>query len=401
MLKKLRWKFIGICMAIVTIMLAAIFILLYSSTKRNLERESTRMMESIAVNPMQVIMPNMKQEDIRLPYFTVFLSRTGEMVSIGGGYFDLSDEAFVQEVIEKALAEHTLRGTLNDYNLRFLRTDTMTGELLIFTDITSEKATLRNLIRTFIILGLAALLSFLGLSILLARWAVKPVDKAWKQQKQFVADASHELKTPLTVIMTDAELLKAADCPEEDRPRLTEGILTMSEQMRGLVEDLLELARMDNMSVKESRTMVSLSEIASEEAMIFAPLFFEKGLTLEDRIEPDIKLSAVRSHMKRLVDIFLDNAQKYSAPGGKTVLSLARTGTHRIRLSVSDPGEPIDPEEMQHLFERFYRADKARAMNQSYGLGLSIAEGIVTEHGGRVWAESDQGINTFSAEFSG
>lgn len=115
---------------------------------------------------------------------------------------------------------------------------------------TNEESTLHNLIRTFFLFGIAAFLVFLGISIFLARWAVKPVQRAWDQQKQFVADASHELKTPLTVIMTDAELLHAPDCPEEDREPLSEGILTMSSQMSGLVENLLDLARIDNGSIK-------------------------------------------------------------------------------------------------------------------------------------------------------
>ena len=289
-------------------------------------------------------------------------------------------------------------GVLKDYRLRFLRLETPMGPRIVFADMTSEQSTLNNLIRTFLMTGSAAFLVFLGISILLARWAVKPVDLAWQQQKQFVADASHELKTPLTVIQTSAELLHAPDCPEIDRKTLTDSILTMSCQMRGLVENLLDLARIDNGSVKEEYCTVSFSDILSDAVMMFEPIFFEKGLPLRYEVEPDIHVSGIPSHLKQLAGILLDNASKYASPGGETFVKLSRSGHKRCLLEVSDQGEPINSEDLKNIFKRFYRADKARAMNHSYGLGLSIAQSITEEHRGKIWCESRDGYNRFYAE---
>ena len=398
MLKKLRLKFILINMTIVTIMLGVIFGLLYYSTSRNLEHESLQMMESVAMNPMPQKPPNQPHDEVRLPYFSVMINRAGEAVEIGGGFFDMSDKEYLRELLQVTYDTHTSSGVLKDYNLRFSLRELPMGRLIVFADMTSEQSTLQNLIRTFLTLGGAAFIVFLGISILLARWAVKPVDRAWQQQKQFVADASHELKTPLTVIMTDAELLHAPDCPETDRETLIGSILSMSSQMRGLVENLLDLARIDNGSVKEEYSTVSFSDIVSEAAMTFEPVFFEKGLPLRYEIEPEIKLSGIPSHLKQLIDILLDNAVKYASPGGETVVRLSR-GTHkRCLLEVSDRGEPIGEEELKNIFKRFYRADQARAMNRSYGLGLSIAQSIAEEHRGKIWAESQDGWNRFSVE---
>lgn len=398
MLKKLRLKFILINMTIVTIMLGVIFGLLYYSTSRNLERESMQMMESVAMNPMQLGPPNKPPKDVRLPYFSVMINHAGEATEIGGGFFDMSDREFLRELLEVTFDTHTNTGVLKEYNLRFSLKELPMGKCIVFADMTSEQSTLQNMMRTFFIVGSAAFLLFLGISILLARWAVKPVDLAWQQQKQFVADASHELKTPLTVIQTSAELLHAADCPERDRKTLTDSILTMSCQMRGLVENLLDLARIDNGSVKEEYSTVSFSDIVSETAMTFEPVFFEKGLPLHYDIEPDICVNGIESHLKQLISILLDNAAKYAAPGGETIVKLSR-GTHKhFLLEVSNQGEAISDEDLKNLFKRFYRADKARAMNHSYGLGLSIAQSIAEEHHGKIWAVSMDGYNRFYSE---
>ncbi len=398
MLKKLRLKFILINMTIVTLMLGVIFGLMYYSTSHNLERESMRMMESIAINPMQLRPPNKPHDDVRLPYFSVMINHAGEATEIGGGFFDMSDREFLRELLQVTFDAHTNTGVLKEYNLRFSLKELPMGQCIVFTDMTSEQSTLRNMVRTFLMIGSAAFLVFLGISILLARWAVKPVDRAWQQQKQFVADASHELKTPLTVIQTSAELLHAPDCPEEDREPLSGSILTMSSQMRGLVENLLDLARIDNGSVKEECSIVSFSDIVSDAAMMFEPVFFEKGLPLRYEIEPDIRVNGISAHLKQLIDILMDNAGKYSSPGGETFVKLSR-GTHkRCLLEVSDQGEPISNEDLQNIFKRFYRADKARSMNHSYGLGLSIAQSIAEEHRGKIWADSGDGYNRFTVE---
>ena len=398
MLKKLRLKFIIIDMTIVTLMLGVIFGLLYFSTSRNLERESIRMMETVSGNPMQLRPHDKPHGNVQLPYFSVMLDRSGRITEIGGGFFDMSDRELLEKLLNEALETNEKTGVLEKYNLRFSVRDRPRGKCVVFADMTSEQSTLRNMIRTFMFIGSAAFAAFLGISILLARWAVKPVDMAWRQQKQFVADASHELKTPLTVIMTDAELLRAPDCPETDREPLSDSILAMSSQMRGLVESLLDLARIDNGNVKKDFSVVSFSETVSDAVMLFEPVFFEKGLTLGSYIEPEIRINGVPSHLRQLVGILLDNAVKYSSDGGDTCVKLSRSTHRRCILEVSDKGEPISDEDIHNIFKRFYRADKARTMNHSYGLGLSIAQSVAEEHGGRIRAESSGGYNRFFVE---
>lgn len=246
MLKRLRIKFIVINMTIVTMMLCFIFGALYTSTRHNLETESLQRMRSLAMSPLHPAPPDLREREVRLPYFSILVNPAGEMVEVGGGYFDLSDRALLEQILAQTKDLTTDQGLLKDYNLRFLRTDTPRGQCIVFADISNEQGILGNLIKNLMLTGALAFVLFLGISILLAEWAVKPVERAWRQQKQFVADASHELKTPLTIMTANAELLQLPDCSCEERNQLVDSLMTTVRQMRGLVEGLLELARIDS-----------------------------------------------------------------------------------------------------------------------------------------------------------
>ncbi len=394
MLKKLRLKFICINMAIVTAMLCVIFGTVYYFTSRNLETDSLQMMQAVASGPQLPGRPGELPDNVNLPYFSVQQGPHGELLVSDTGYFDLSDEDYVREVVAAAEAAGGQSGVLKQYGLRFCYVQSIPFKSLVFADISSERATLSNLVRTCVLIGFASFLVFSALSVFLARWAVRPVETAWAQQKQFVADASHELKTPLTVILTNAELLHDPACPASARAHSANSILTMAHQMRGLVEGLLELARVDNGAVKTAFSELEYSDLVGDALLPFEPLFFEKGLFLRSTITPGLTLRGSAQHLHQTVEILLDNALKYAAPASAVQLKLSRQGQHAL-LSVASCGDTISRDDLKNIFRRFYRIDKARSASSSYGLGLSIAERIVTEHGGRIWAESENGVNTF------
>ena len=251
---------------------------------------------------------------------------------------------------------------------------------------------MERLVRTCLLAGGGTLLAFLAMSILLSRWIVRPVDEAWKRQRQFVADASHELKTPLTVIQTNAELLQSGEDASQTRYR--ENILVMSRQMRTLVEGLLDLARADGGMAVTAMETVNLSRLVEDAVLPFEPVFFEQGLTLKSELELGLLVQGSPEKLRQAVDVPLDNARKYTTPGGTVLVRLTRQGRYGV-LSVSGPGKELSPQERRDVFKRFYRVDPAREGEGSYGLGLSIAQEIVTAHGGRIWAEGGGGRNTF------
>jgi len=394
MIRQLRIKFICINMAIVMLMLCAIFGFLMFFTQQNLEEDVVQMLESLVEEPFQLSRPNEYLSKLQLPYFSMLVGSRGELVATGGGYYDLPDKPHLMEILQAAssFAGHT--GVLEEYDLRFCRSSTSSGEYYVFVDMANERATLAGLAKTGVLVGGLSCLAFFVISIFLARWAIKPVEKAWTQQRQFVADASHELKTPLTVIITNSELLQNPEYSEEERARFSNSILTMSRQMRGLVESLLALTRSDDGVAKLEFSYVNLTKAVSKSLLPFEPVYYENGLGLVSDLAADIYVKGSEPHLCQVLSVLLDNAAKYSTAGGTVKVTLKRQGS-RCLLTVSNPGNPILGKDLKNIFKRFYRIDKARSMSHSYGLGLSIAENIVRSHKGKIWAESADGINRF------
>ena len=396
MIRKLRLKFICVNMLIVTVMLTGIFSMVYHFTRVGLETQSEAMLQSVAAEPFQPNRPGDPPDGVQLPFFVLELDGDGS-VSSAVGYYDLTDEDYLRELVSAADEAGGRVGVLRAYGLRYCRSVTPHGERIAFADMSSEQATLSNLMKTCILIGALCFAAFLLISWLLARWAVKPVETAWQQQRQFVADASHELKTPLTVIMTNAELLNSPDFDEARRNQFAAHILTMSRQMRRLIEEMLDLARTDSGQNTLVLSQVDLSKLVSDAALPFEPVFFEAGLTLTTDIQADISVRGSGQHLRQAVDILLDNARKYAEAPGNVTVTLTRSGG-RCRLSVSNSGPEISREDLKNIFKRFYQTDQAHTRRGSYGLGLSIAQNIVLRHHGRIWAESRNGCNTFLIE---
>jgi len=423
MLKRLRIKFIIVIMSVVTVMFASIFGLLMHMTMENIERESEQMMRSMLFRPpgnMQMPkpgnIPNMKPDSkresipnnkpeneppptefpntIRLPYFTLTIDSDGTITASDSDYFDLSDTEFLRELVTAAENSEKQNGVLPEYDLRYMKSDSRHPRLIVFADVSSEKAMLRGLIRNCIIIGLLGYAVFFVISLLLAKWVTKPVEKTWREQKQFIADASHELKTPLTVIMTNAEMMNDGCYTESDRSTFLGNILSTSKRMRGLVESLLQLARLDNNQTQPQYTRLDYSKLINNSILPFEPLFFENDLILETDIEEGISVEGDKDRLRQVVTILLDNALKYCEPSDNVTVSLKKQASNSM-FAVSGAGKPLSKEECEKIFKRFYRVDQSRNDGHSYGLGLSIAESIIKEHHGRIWAESENNHNTF------
>ena len=398
MIRKLRLKFVLINMSVVTIMMAAEFGLIFTFTSANLERESIHMMQDIAGQPFQLEAPDQLAENVRLPFFTLQVDPGGTLLEAGGGYYDLSNREFLDSLVRTAMASPHQLGVLDEYDLRYYRFESPQTRSVVFADISSERATLDGLLRTCLIIGVISFFGFLWASILLSKWAVRPVEQAWKEQRQFIAAASHELKTPLTVIMTNAQLMSSPGCDEQKHAKFLDSILVMSRQMKKLTEQMLELARSESAEPGLAFAPVDWSGLVSRTVLPFESVFFEKGMELKVEVEEKIQVIGEQAQLRQVVEILLDNAQKYASPGANVWVSLRRQSRGRCLLTVANQGEEIAPEDLPQLFRRFYRADPARSRNGSFGLGLSITQSVVTRHRGRIWAQSRDGVNRFMVE---
>ena len=383
MIRSLRRKFIAMTMAVFTALLCVIFGLVIHFTGQNLQTESVRFLRSAAADPLQPGPPG----QVRQPCFIIRATPWGQSIQSTGG-FDLSDEQMLSDIVALAASAPEPLGVLDQYELRYFRSQSPTELTLVFMDISAERAAMRNLRLTCVGIGLLALGLFWAVSFLLARWAVRPVERAWEEQRQFVSDASHELKTPLTVILTSAELMQTD--PDPQHPR---SILAMSRRMRELVESLLELARVDNGAVRAAFEELDLSALVADELLPFEPLFFEGGLTLESQVEEGLRTSGSERHLRQVLTILLDNALRYSPENAAVRVALTRQGNSAL-LTVTNPGF-LTKEQCRSIFRRFYRADPARTAGGS-GLGLAIAQGIALDHGGKLWADSREGDVTLS-----
>jgi two-component system sensor histidine kinase CiaH len=397
MIRKLRLKFVAVCMLMIVIVLAGLFLAAYTVARNSIQRNSQAVLNRVITEDNRF---SDDQEtlfggnQVKLPYFTVELWGSQNTAYVTGGtYANLQNTEELAHILSECLAQNQTEGTIARYNLRYLRMETPLYERIAFVDISAEEAAINNLVTAFLQVAFVTLAVLLVLSILLARWATRPVERAWQQQHRFLADASHELKTPLTVILSNAELMRSV--PLDPRlERWTDNIHSEAAQMKTLVEEMLTLARADDMGPAAPFEAVSLSDLATDCALLFEPVAFESGKTLEDAIAPDITVSGNPGRLKQLISVLLDNAVKYGREGTAIVLTLEKS-ERSARLQVSNQGEPIPPEQMSRLFERFYRADASRGEKKGFGLGLSIASAIAQEHKGTLRAESDETSTRF------
>ena len=304
------------------------------------------------------------------------------------------DDSTLKTVVLRVVSEGQASGSDNE--LRVAWDSVATGEdwRVAIADTTFVHMTLRDQAIHNLVITVLALLALFAIAWWLSNWALKPVELAWEQQRRFVADASHELKTPLAVILANTQILERNESIGDDAMRWVKSTSDEAEHMKALVNDLLQLARADeSVSGSSASAMrhedVDLSEIVESAALEFDAIAFERGCLLEADVDPDLHTNGDPEWLERMVRILIDNACKYGAEGTTVDVKLQQASGHTT-LTVHNMGNPIDPEDLPHVFERFYRSDKARSRQAEggFGLGLAIAKSIVDAHGGKIGVAS-------------
>lgn len=404
MIKKLRRKFVFVNMLLVSLVLLAVFAVLLGSTWQRLRNQTegamTLALEWSGEDPprFEIGAPPHGEYAFRdgerkfamVPVFCVTLDGSGAVSSVrSSGNVSVSDEVLEQAVAQVERTDGA-EGSLSKLGLRYRVQAAPGGEIRVaFADLSWERDNLTSLVGTSLLVGAGALGIFFLISLFLSSLSLRPAERAWEQQRRFVADASHELKTPLTVILANTGIVLAH--PADTVAGQSKWISYIQEEagrMKGLVEDLLFLAKSDAGRQPVCPMEISMSELAEGCLLPFEPVAFEAGVALDSRITPGLTLTGDEGQLRRLMMILLDNAVKY-AGGGGTVTVLLDRAQERIRLAVHNTGAPIPPEHLPRLFERFYRVDSARGRSEGgYGLGLAIARSIAETHGGKISAES-------------
>ena len=383
MIRRLRWKITGVTLLVSALVLTAVFACVYLFSRNNIVQSYEYQLRQAVVSGTS---------EARVPCFVAEVLPSGTVRVSGSNYYDLQDEDTLLPLVTAALSADADSGVLPAQHMRYFRLEGALTVRIAFMDSTFEQATLRSLVRVCLLIGAAALLVLFGLSWLLSGFVTRPVARTWQNQQQFLSDASHELKTPLTVILSSADLLKTSAQPEQRQ--YVDNISVESRRMKALVEDMLTLSRTESGRAAPFAPL-DLSDLVTDAALRFEPVAFEAGHPLQYDIQNGASLSGDRQQLDQLLDILLDNAVKYAAKGAPIRLTLDISGKNAV-LAVENPGDPIPPDKLPHLFDRFYRVDDARTGAGGFGLGLAIAQQIVRRHKGTITAASDARATRFT-----
>ncbi len=397
MLKTLRIRLVAIITAIVGVVVLGMvcigFVSAQSSFDSLVERSLDRALEERDTLPAGTDSDAMGME--HLPVLWVDVSIDGTTIGSNQSKFSVDAET-VAETLEEALESSNEMGRTGSLHVTWKKQSSEFGWRVAIADTTSVDSEKARQLATSAALALGGEVIVFVIAMVLSKWALGPVKTAWEQQHQFVADASHELKTPLAVILANTQILqKSEDEMPEDCKRWVEGTAEEAERMRGLVESLLELARTEESAGTARRNVdVDLSSVVEGEALQFDAVAFELGCFIETDVADGIHVMGDPDQLQRLTKTLVDNACKYARTGTEVSVKLVHHGNN-AELTVNNLGDPISPEDLPHVFDRFYRSDKARARETGgFGLGLAIAHGIVEGHGGKISVTSTEAEGT-------
>ncbi len=397
MIRKLRRQFIAIAMISVLVVLGGIIGVVNAVNFRNVRQDADMMLDVIAANDGVYSMEkngkwntsSYRKDSPEAPfdthYFTVIVDEEGHIMS--------EDTACIAAVSDEEAGNYALAlwadgdtcGFLDNYRYRAVPRESET--LYLFLDCGRELATFYSFLAVSISISLLGVLLVFVLVLLFSKLAVRPITRSMEQQRQFITDASHEIKTPLTINDANTEVLEM----EGGENEWTHSIKNQIRRLSEMTERLVFLTRTEE---KRSGMVFSdfpISEAVAEEAEEFRPFARAQGKSFRLEIEPDLMYRGDEHAIRRLVALLLDNAMKYSDDAGEISLGLTASGKNTV-LTVWNTVREIPKGNLNRLFDRFYRLDASRnSETGGYGIGLSAAKAIVEAHGGKISARSPDG----------
>ena len=326
--------------------------------------------------------------------YVVIFNRTGNIDKIiNYSSNDLTDSE-IKELVINNVNKINSKKIESLYTSDYVFMETKEGNLIMVNNTSTKSYLLKELFKSILVfITLETIQVIISLNI--TKRIVKPVNESFIRQKQFIYDASHELKTPIAIISASAEMLEKN--PKEKK--WLENIKTENNRMNKLVISLLDLSKSENIKENEVYTNVNLSKVIKNKALTFESLIYENSLELDVDVVNDIMFNCNEDRIKELLSILMDNAIKHSLPNSQITVKLSKE-KNNIYLSVKNKGKEIPVSEREKIFERFYRLDKSRNRDDNrYGIGLSIAKNIVINHNGTIRVNCKDGYTTFIVNF--
>ena len=326
--------------------------------------------------------------------YVVIFNRAGNIDKIiNYSSNDLTDSE-IKELVINNVNKINSKKIESLYTSDYVFMETKEGNLIMVNNTSTKSYLLKELFKSILVFIILETIQVI-ISLNITKRIVKPVNEAFIRQKQFIYDASHELKTPIAIIRASAEMLEKN--PKEKK--WLENIKTENNRMNKLVISLLDLSKSENIKENEVYTNVNLSKVIKNKALTFESLIYENSLELDVDVVNDIMFNCNEDRIKELLSILMDNAIKHSLPNSQITVKLSKE-KNNIYLSVKNKGKEIPVSEREKIFERFYRLDKSRNRDDNrYGIGLSIAKNIVINHNGTISVNCKDGYTTFIVNF--
>lgn len=302
----------------------------------------------------------------------------------------LFDESELPGILEEVICAEQAFGMLRDHSAYFYHSGNDTLSKIAFASADSVRYSMLRLLLALAAVWIAAMLCLLMISIRLSAIAVRPMEEAMRREKQFVADASHDLKTPLAVILANCSILREnPQATAESLGRWIDSTHTAADNMRGLIEEMLTLSETERTDVPLAVHPADAAAIVTKAVLQLESVAYEKGIMLDTDLPDTLRIATNEDYLLRIAGSLLENAVKYEPAGGRVTVTLTDTG-REVRLGVRNHGTEISPEDLPHIFERFYRADKSRGnASGGHGLGLSITKQMTERLGGSITVTSE------------
>lgn len=395
MIYHLRRKFVVIAAASVGIVLALVFAGFVCVGKLQLDTSMDMLADLLSANdgsfpdPEASVASDRAFEEGAPPvtpdtqmstrFFSVHLDGSGRVIDANVENISSVSEADAGDYAERAVSQGGERGWIGSYRYKITVGDK--GTLAVFVNGESSISTTNRLVSSALLVLVACFALILLLIVLLSKWVVRPVAESYEKQRQFVTDANHELKTPLTLILSNVDIVES----ELGKSEWLDDIRSEGERMGALVNQLGTLSRMDEDDASLTVTEFDLSSMALEAIDEFAALAADKDSDLTAHVEAGLRYRGDEEQVRRLMCILLDNAVKYCDEGGDVLFEVRSRGRGAL-IIVENSYADVGNTELGRLFDRFYRSDRARTYSGGFGIGLSIAQGIARNHRGDIKA---------------
>lgn len=331
-----------------------------------------------------------KETPFETRYFSVLLYENGNVSTIDTGKIASVSTSEAGSYAASLYDKGKVKGFIDQYKYLSVSTTNTNGDnmvLYVFINCSKELMTIRTYALASIGISIIGLLVVFVLVCFFSKTVTKPMAESYEKQKRFITDASHEIKTPLTIIDANTEVLEMMDGENE----WTVSIRKQITRLTALTEKLVFLSRMDEDSTRLEMLEFNISDAILDTAMPFETVAESKGKTLDISVAPDINYTGSETNIRQMVSLLLDNAIKYSSENGSIRLNFSTNGKLKT-LSVWNTVDEIETGKLDYLFERFYRIDKSRnSKTGGFGIGLSVVQAIVQAHNGKVSAKSEDG----------